>query len=165
MNCQTQHNSYICATKTNRMKTNMLKSILFLLIFLAGMVRISAQEIVTPNEIIKGEFLGETVPLRDLPSLTKEEVEMFHQKALAKAARKVIKPREYPFAATALPKGEDQVWQKTMGKTFNSRAPIANFEGQTTSSFPPDCNGTAGPNHFMQTVNVTYAIYNKTGTM
>lgn len=143
---------------------------LAVIIFVAAFSQsvIKAQEIVEkihPKEVITGVFLGETVPLRDLPVLSKEEVAFFEQRALAKAARKVIKPREYPFAETALPKGPDEVWQKTMGVNRASNGPIVNFEGQTTTSFPPDCNGVAGPNHFMQTVNVTYAIYNKSGAI
>ena len=118
-----------------------------------------------PKLVGTGVFLGETPPLRNLPAVTLEEIAFLKEKALKKAARKVIKQRKYPFAETALPKTEDAVWQKAMGKASVLRAPLVNFEGQTTSSFPPDCNGTIGPNHYMQTVNSTYAIYNRTGTL
>ena len=120
---------------------------------------------IQPRIVGNGVFLGKTPPLKDLPAVTAAEIEFMKEKALLKAARKVRKPREYPYAATALPRGEDAAWQKTMGKTAIDRAPLINFEGQTTSSFPPDCNGTIGPNHYMQTVNTTYAIYNRSGTL
>lgn len=42
--------------------------------------------------------------------------------------------------------------------------PIQNFDGNTTGSNPPDTNGEAGPNHYFQTVNVVFSIYDKTGT-
>ncbi len=119
----------------------------------------------SPTVVINGVFLGETPPLKDLPVLTAEEVEFMKQKALKKAANKVIKPRLYPYASTALPIGEDAVWQKSLVKSSSSKAPVINFEGQTTTSFPPDCNGTVGPSHYMQTVNSSYAIYNKSGTI
>ena len=120
---------------------------------------------VFPSFVGKGVFLGITAPLRDLPALTPVEIELMKEKAFKKAAKKVYEPRLYPYAETALPKGPDEAWQKSMGKSLTAtNAPIVNFEGQTTSSYPPDCNGTAGPNHYMQTVNTTYAIYNKTGT-
>jgi PKD repeat protein len=48
-----------------------------------------------------------------------------------------------------------------MGKTELAKAPIMNFSGQTSPYFPPDANGAAGPNHYMQTINCVYAIYNK----
>jgi len=145
------------------------KSSLFLIliiIFLINTSSVLAQEKpIFPNIVEYGVFLGETPPLRELPTLTPEEIEFMKDKALKKAARKVIKPREYPYETTALPKGSDEIWQRTMGMTNISRAPLVNFEGQTTSSFPPDCNGTIGPNHYMQTVNTTYAIYSRTGTL
>ncbi|MFZ4399428.1 MAG: choice-of-anchor J domain-containing protein [Bacteroidales bacterium] len=146
----------------------MKRNTYILLIYLVfGNLLLKAQDSpLTPKLIGHGVFLGETPPLRDLPAVTEEEIAFLKEKAFKKAARKVIKPREYPFEATAFPKSADALWQKTMGvESSLSKAPLVNFEGQTTSSFPPDCNGTAGPNHYMQTVNTTYAIYSKTGTL
>jgi hypothetical protein len=65
----------------------------------------------------------------------------------------------------ALPKNPDAVWQKDMGVSGSPKAPLVNFDGQASPYFPPDCNGTAGPNHFMQTINTVFAIYSKTGTL
>ena len=118
-----------------------------------------------PSVIGKGVFLGISPPLRDLPALNAAEFAAMKERALIKAANKKNEPRLYPFAETALPKGPDAAWQKTMGESSGAKAPIVNFEGQTTTSYPPDCNGTIGPNHYMQTVNVTYSIYNRTGTL
>jgi hypothetical protein len=43
---------------------------------------------------------------------------------------------------------------------------IDNCGGSTCGGgWPPDPNGEVGPNHFIQAVNVGYAIYNKTGTL
>jgi hypothetical protein len=49
----------------------------------------------------------------------------------------------------------------------NAPAPIANFDGVTNVNgvLPPDTNGDVGPNHYMQWVNLTFAIYSKTGTL
>ena len=45
-------------------------------------------------------------------------------------------------------------------------SPIQNFDGITNlcGCYPPDTNGDVGPNHYMEWVNVHYAIYSKTGT-
>jgi hypothetical protein len=37
--------------------------------------------------------------------------------------------------------------------------------GFTVNSAPPDTNGDVGPNHYVQTVNTDFAIYNKSGTL
>jgi len=113
-----------------------------------------------------GVFHGVTPPLRDLPRLTKEEYAFIKSKADKKVLNGKLKNRSYPYAATALPKGDDPVWQSSMGTNKGgSKAPIVNFEGQASPYYPPDCNGTAGPDHYMQTVNCTYAIYSKTGSL
>jgi PKD repeat protein len=142
-----------------------IKNLLLVVVLCTGMMHLDAQNVpVTPSEIVTGVFLGETKPLRDLPELTPAEMQELKQKAEAKQFNRSLRVREYPFADIALPKGPDPVWQNTMGKTGASRAPVVNFDGQNSPYFPSDCNGTSGPNHFMQTVNTTYAIYNKTGT-
>jgi hypothetical protein len=42
-------------------------------------------------------------------------------------------------------------------------ATIQNFEGINTGSIPPDTNGDVGPNHYVQWVNTSFAVYNKSG--
>jgi hypothetical protein len=47
-------------------------------------------------------------------------------------------------------------------------APLVNFEGVANSAnprliSPPDPDGDVGPNHYVQVVNVQYAVYTKTG--
>lgn len=53
-------------------------------------------------------------------------------------------------------------------------APLQNFAGMSRTSactggscgagWPPDINGDVGPNHYIEAVNSSYAIYSKTGT-
>jgi len=49
----------------------------------------------------------------------------------------------------------------------NAPATIVNFDGvnNVNGVLPPDTNGDVGPNHYMQWVNLTFAIYSKTGTL
>ncbi|MBN2777030.1 MAG: hypothetical protein JXR36_05285, partial [Bacteroidales bacterium] len=56
--------------------------------------------------------------------------------------------------------------QTKLNTSNGSKGLIHNYSGQTSGSYPPDCNGEVGIDHFFQTVNVTYAIYLKaTGAM
>lgn len=120
---------------------------------------------INPSLIITGEYLGESPPLRDLPALTDAEWQQMVIEAEKKERNPELSTRSYPFAATALPRGTDPVWQRAMSPSRGSRAPIVNFDGQDSPYFPPDANGTAGPNHYMQTINAVYAIYSKSGTL
>src|SRR6185295_12617628 len=42
---------------------------------------------------------------------------------------------------------------------------IANFDGVTNRNgvYPPDTDGDVGPNHYVQMINLSYQIFNKSG--
>jgi Carboxypeptidase regulatory-like domain/S-layer homology domain len=63
------------------------------------------------------------------------------------------------------PAGADAALQAKPGST-NMPAPIVNFEGVNNINgvLPPDTQGDVGPNHFIQWVNLSFSIYDKTGT-
>ncbi len=118
---------------------------------------------VSPGAISTGTYLGLTPPLRDLEAISEKE----YREMVIKAEEKLLNPklryRSYPYAETALPKGPDPVWQREATSTREPGTLLLNVAGQTSPYFPSDCNGTIGPNHYMQTINVTYAIYNREG--
>jgi hypothetical protein len=144
----------------------MRRNLLFAALLSLLMLDMQAQNIpVHSTEIITGTLLGVTKPLRDLPAITADEFHQLELKGLKRTLNKDLKNRIFPYAATALPKGADPAWQDFMGATVGNKGPIVNFDGQTSPYYPPDCNGTSGPNHFMQTINTVYAIYDKTGTL
>src|SRR5947208_1804318 len=73
----------------------------------------------------------------------------------------------FPQAATG---ASDAAVQSTVSGT--APAPSSSFEGigQGFAGFtvryaPPDTNGAVGPNHFVQTVNVSFAVFGKTGSL
>lgn len=175
--CFTNHNVYIFAvhifltpfkqpiTKLNNGMT--LRNLLFTLIFCTIVFGLRAQNDVPIHPLMQGQgtFLGISSPLKDLPTLTADEYQALEKKATKKMLNRGLRERSYPFSETALPKGPDEAWQKIMGSGVSAKAPIVSFDAQNSPSYPPDCNGTAGPNHYMQTVNTTYAIYSKTGAL
>jgi hypothetical protein len=143
----------------------MRKSTLLLFLMLAITSLLSAQDKpVSPTYIGVGVFHGLSQPLRDLPALTAEEYEKMETDAM-KPRNEELQVRLYPYAETALPKGNDPVWQNEEGKTSALKAAIISFDGQSSPYFPPDDNGTVGPNHYMQTINSVYAIYSKAGAL
>ncbi len=139
---------------------------LLMMLICVSAIKLNAQDRpAKPTLIGTGVFKGETLPLKDIAPVSAMEYQMMKDKAEKKLLNKKLRERFYPNSKTALPKGPDAVWQKTMGNRSAVKAPIANFEGQSSPYYPPDCNGAAGPNHYMQTINSTYAIYNKTGAL
>lgn len=124
------------------------------------------EEPIYPNTIRTGNYHGLSRPLRDLPRLTEAESKAMDDKAKAKPTHN-WPVREYPFAATALPVGADPVWQNFNGddRGFETDALEENFEGLNGFSNPPDPVGCIGPDHYMQSINSVYAIYDRNGTL
>ncbi len=127
----------------------------------------NSQEVVRPTSIKTGTFLGVTKNLRDIKPTSVITNEFEKNESVTEGVNQFerneeLKERFYPYASTALPKGDDPVWQKNSGSNPKApKAPILNFAGQSSPYYPSDCNGTVGKNHFMQGVNSSYAIYDK----
>jgi hypothetical protein len=143
----------------------MKKITLLVLLILASSSMLPAQDKpVSPTFIGVGVYHGLSQPLRDIPAMTQEEYEKMEIDAM-KPRNEDMKERQYPFASTALPRGNDPAWQQEMGKTSALKAALVSFDGQNSPYFPPDANAVSGPSHIMQTINSVYAIYSKTGSL
>ncbi len=143
------------------------RHLLLTTVFCLFMLGLYAQDIpLRPAKVTTGTYYGLSKPLRDIPAMTKAEFNQLVKKGKKRELNEGLNKRVFPFASTALPKGPDPAWQDFMGTTKNgNKAPIVNFPGQGSPYYPPDCNGTAGRNHFMQLINCVYAIYDKSGTL
>ncbi len=142
------------------------KNLLFILFLIPAVMSVAQDSITKPVYTATGTLLGISAPLRDIPAMSQAEFDEMVAKANEKLLNPKLRTREYPYAATAQPKGPDGVWQRTLGNNRSALSePILNFQAQTSPYFPPDECGAAGPNHFMQAVNTTYAIYSKTGQL
>ncbi|HEY6844298.1 MAG TPA: hypothetical protein VI391_09030, partial [Thermoanaerobaculia bacterium] len=73
-----------------------------------------------------------------------------------------------PIPRTATARVIDPVVQSTPGSASNT-TPGINFDGvgspNTCNCAPPDTNMAVGPNHLVQWVNTSYAVYDKSGTI
>ena len=142
-----------------------LFSVIFTSILLSSNIASAQSNSISPSIIITGKYLGESLPLRDLPTLTETERQLMEEDARHEVFNPGLQSRSYPFAKTALPRNFDPVWQREMTASREIVAPLINFEGQTSPYYPPDANGTIGPNYYMQTINTVYAIYTRSGTL
>ncbi|HUS17324.1 MAG TPA: S-layer homology domain-containing protein [Chloroflexia bacterium] len=95
-------------------------------------------------------------PLRDLVSVSPRAASTEHE---------IQRHRAWTFGNDA---DVDAVVQRVLGLPLIP-APTANFDGINfltggCNCAPPDTNADVGPNHVVETVNSSYAVYNKTGT-
>src|SRR6266542_6790695 len=75
-----------------------------------------------------------------------------------------------PGPPLSVPRGPDPVRQASLGTTSVTTeshgllsSPIVNFDGMAGGN-PADPNGDVGPNHYVQMINASFQIFNKTGT-
>ena len=103
-----------------------------------------------------GSFTGD---LRDLPNDKPEDIDRPEREA----------PKDPPIFYTP-PKGIlPEIISpptKAEGVLVPAPAPSIQFDGlgrPPGNGFPPDTNGDVGPNYYIQSINTSLAIYNKTG--
>ena len=143
-----------------------MKNVLFPLLFsgLLWTLQLNAQEgPIQTDGVTRADYHDVIGPIRNFPPMTEAEFRE-HEKYAKTERNEELKNRLYPFAASALPKGPDAAWQQQQGKS-GSRETVLNFAGLTSPYYPPDANGSAGLTHYMQTINCSYAIWDKSGNM
>lgn len=129
------------------------------LIFGFGLIlssTIYAQEVKSEVKHVQGTFLGITKPISEFKGPEAEEIT--HSEGSIKESRK----RPTVVNENALPFGNDPILQESFG-TKASKAPLVNFIG-LNGGLPPDPSGAVGPNHYVQAVNSSYRVYNKSGS-
>jgi len=92
-----------------------------------------------------------TEPLRERPVLPPQ------------AGRKNLPRKELPFRPEDPGVWTDPILQPDAGAAAAGVG--VNFEGinNRNSVHPPDTNGDIGPNHYVQTVNLSFAVYDRNG--
>lgn len=113
-------------------------------------------------EVICAHYSDVTPPLRDMAPARLPEHEPFEDEEIHEV------PNRDHFPARGVREGQpvDPVVQSSNGREAMP-APLANFAGQpnVVGYIPPDTQGDVGPNHYVQWVNVTFAVYSKTGEL
>ncbi|MEZ4857935.1 MAG: GEVED domain-containing protein [Flavobacteriaceae bacterium] len=142
------------------MKTRTL--LLFMLIFVGHLS--FSQEKTPPSEIINGTFLGKTIPLSEFPTIQNQEYRINEIKIIENNLRthEKVNPNAYPL------NGKDPLRQMQVGGI--TTMPIEeNFDGLASGEAggftPPDPTGAAGPNHYINAVNVALKIFDKQGNV
>ncbi|EDM44593.1 hypothetical protein SCB49_13515 [unidentified eubacterium SCB49] len=145
----------------------MKSKIILFAIFLIASHSVFSQNTEGPTVVSQGEFLGKTIPLRNMPNI-------YEMQDAGYTSFKEIKQRFDPtqedlvLDPSALPlNGNDPVRQTEQG-TRDALTTLQNFEGATVSegqAVPPDPSGAAGPNHYVHAVNLVVKIFDKTGNL
>lgn len=118
--------------------------------------KVKSWPVQTPAPVpLSGEFNGD---LSRVPFIPQVEI------------NEIPEPKgpEPNFNKQPLPGADQQISTEGVSSIINMPSPIQNFSGLDFNNWgagwPPDTVGDVGPNHFIQAVNTSIGIYNKTGT-
>jgi hypothetical protein len=106
-----------------------------------------------------------SVPARDLPVAAPFTGQVEEEADEINAPRhETLYDENGNLFGTTAPKVQDQGVHEGEAPTGSTPGLLLDFEGIGVNGFlPPDNEGTVGPNHYIQMVNVQTAIYDKTG--
>lgn len=136
---------------------------LFLIPVLLLSLSIFSQQTFPPQEVIVGQLVRKTIPLRDFVVQAKNNNRTIKEIKVVQNRNRYHEQVNFD----ALPKGLDQTTQNIFGNIQTS-APEQNFIGASSSesgAVPPDPTGAAGPNHYVHAVNSLVKIFSKTGEL
>ena len=136
--------------------------LLFALILGFIMVQVDAQNTQRASSVAYGQFVRKTMPLRDFPTVTPHEYRVNEITIVENNLRANEKVNQQAYPQD----GVDPLRQRDFGGI--ARMPIEeNFDGLTNNEgggfTPPDPTGAAGPNHYLNAVNVAIKIFDKQG--
>ncbi len=137
--------------------------LLFTLILVMGLLSgLGAQDrkIAKPTFIAKSQ-VKKTIKVSEMKAVTHDE----WLKMIEDGKRKNREDKEYRKDNHVYPSGRDPVIQNFMPEDRGANAPILTFEGAESASYPSDANGSVDSNYYLQTVNATFSVYTKTGTL
>lgn len=138
---------------------------LFLLLALMSVSAvITAQEKFPPSTVIQGRFVKKTIPLRDFPTVKAAEYKVNEIKIVENNLRANEKVNQNAYPQD----GKDPLRQVEVGG-INAMPIEENFDGLTAGEgggfTPPDPTGAAGPDHYINAVNVAIKIFDKQGNV
>jgi len=144
-----------------------MKKLVFLVCGLVMACNSFSQETsLSPTRVVTATYFDVTPPLINMPMVQIPDDGTVKEREVPNK----IRMREFKqLQSNGMPLAQDPVLQ-TDNTSYSPpvpAAPIQNFEGinNTYGVYPPDTQGDVGPNHYMQMVNLGFAIWNKTGTL
>ena len=116
-----------------------------------------------PNYVKQPDFFAKTIPLREMPIIHPSDVKAKPRK---EGVLEVIREPDFEKRNFMSDPPRDPVLQKFMGRRSSGEI-LANFEGvdNLQNILPPDTEGDVGPDHYLQMINMSFAIYDKEGNL
>ncbi len=138
----------------------MKKTLLSFLVSLVFLLQGFAQESTAPTRVEKAAIFDKSPPLRDMPQISPSTVDNSWKEGIIENGVIDFENSQNKNAIT-----DPSSIQSEMG-ILTGKGPIVNVEGtgNVNGVYPPDTDGDVSPDHYMQMINLSFAIYDKNGT-
>jgi len=115
-----------------------------------------------PTFVQKAAYFDKSPPLKDMPIILPGERDRSWKDGIIDNKSMKQELREESDNSPA--NGPDGALQQVYG-TRSSRGPVVSFDGihNVNGVYPPDTDGAVGPDHFFQMINLSFAIWDKSG--
>lgn len=146
------------------MKMFRLKVLLAVMILMAGMVVAQDFDAVNVPMVSRAVYFDTTPPLVEMPVVLPGERDRSWKDGIIQnrsiedfRGRKSADPFEF----------DDPVHQQDYPTGRSTRGPVINMDGvgNLSSVYPPDTDGDVGPDHYFQMINLSFAIWDKSGNL
>ena len=118
---------------------------------------------------INVSYLGESPRLKDLPSVDLSNPRPYVPREINRPRDEDLFDEQGRRYGTSTSKIRDPLVERSQtGGASTAPSPILNWEGLSVAVnpgvVPPDPESTVGPNHYIQVVNIAYAVFDKSGS-
>jgi hypothetical protein len=139
----------------------MKKTLIIFLLVLAGFSSTMAQDEIQKPVVMKPTYFDISPPLRDMVQKSDAIIDNSWKEGVVKNKLN-SKTHDLVSDETDIA-GPEPLRQLNFGDVVTDTTQ-QNFDGVgANGSYPPDTDGDVGPNHYMQVVNVRFAVYDKNG--
>ncbi len=116
-----------------------------------------------PKDVKHPDYFAKTPPLWEMAVIHPSEIKTEQRE---KGISEVIREPDFEKRNFMSDPPLDPVLQRFMGNRISGEI-LANFEGvdNLQNILPPDTEGDVGPDHYLQMINMSFAIYDKEGNL
>ncbi len=129
--------------------------ILFVSILIA--FQLFSQESYTPKKVVKAAFFDQSPPLRDMKIIKPEDQKIgWENGEIENEFLEVKSPENFTTDAATI---------QSKSGTKGTKGPIISIDGtgNINGVYPPDTDGDIGLTNYIQMINLSFAVYNKSG--
>ncbi len=137
-----------------------MKKIFYLLVLISFVFQAFGQESYRPTKVVKAAFYDQSPPLKDMKIIKPEDQIIGWDNGEIENEFLDLKSKESDNFVT------DASSVQSKSGTKETKGPIINVDGTGNLSgvYPPDTDGDVGLNNYIQMINLSFAVYNKSGT-